>query len=100
MQRNRQNLLLVDVNFLQRVVKFITDNKNMIMNIRNIFFFVTFLSIVACHDDLESTSSEGTETPSPEIINEIQDDVIGYVYNESGNPIAGAEVSIYKWSRQ
>ena len=57
------------------------------------FFFLLFLS--SCHDDLEISTTIDEEVPSPEVIQESQGDIIGYVFDEDKNPIANVEINTY-----
>ena len=57
------------------------------------FFLLLFLS--SCHDDLEISTTIDEEVPSPEVIQESQGDIIGYVFDEDKNPIANVEISTY-----
>lgn len=57
------------------------------------FFILLFLS--SCHDDLEITSSIDEEVPSPEVIQEIQGEVIGYVFDEDRNPVSNVSITTY-----
>lgn len=59
-----------------------------------IIFFLT-VSLVACHKDSDSLIEETISNFSPEVIEESQGDIIGYVFNEMNQPVKDATVQIY-----
>ncbi|MBK8701270.1 MAG: carboxypeptidase regulatory-like domain-containing protein [Saprospiraceae bacterium] len=64
--------------------------------------FITYLSITAslffftsCHKDDFNESEEQLTTFTAQVVEEIQGNVIGYVYNDQHMPVEGATVQIY-----
>ena len=61
------------------------------------FVFITFsLLLMSCHkDDFSSSSEIISEKFTAEVIEEIQSDIIGYVYDENDLPVSDAIVMTY-----
>lgn len=62
---------------------------------RILYSFIIILAIVSCHKDFESGEKVTTTTFLPEIKEQVQGSILGYVYNDTGQPVEGALVEIY-----
>jgi hypothetical protein len=66
------------------------------MRIINFVFIIFFLLLMSCHkDDFSSTTEIISEKFTAEVIEEIQSDIIGYVYDENDLPVSDAIVMTY-----
>lgn len=66
------------------------------MRIINFVFIIFFLLLMSCHKDEFSTNTEIiSEKFTAEVIQEIQSDIIGYVYDEKNLPVSDAIVMTY-----
>ena len=62
---------------------------------RIIFIFIAVATLISCHKDSDSINEETITNFSPDVVEEGQGDILGYVYNESNQPIPDATVQIY-----
>lgn len=77
--------LLIDKNY-----------KSAMMNLKNIIWILLAgLMLSACHKDVDETEEVTTSPPFvPTIVTEVTGDVLGYVYDKDGEPVADAMVSL------
>lgn len=69
------------------------------MRIINFVFIIFTFYLVSCHKDDNSFNSEIiSESFTAEVIEEIQSDIIGYVYDENNQPVSDALVRTYSGS--
>ena len=61
------------------------------------FILMLFIGLASCHKD-EPGDTEVTQQPgfTPEVITATTGDVLGYVYDEAGDPVSGATVRMLK----
>lgn len=62
---------------------------------RIVYSLIIMLVVVSCHKDFESGEKVTTTTFLPEIKEQVQGSILGYVYNDAGQPVEGALVEIY-----
>jgi len=71
------------------------------MTYRILIFLFCLAFVTSCHEDIldDKASSESTvQVTVPDVYNEISSDIIGFVGDQSGSPIAGALVETYSSS--
>lgn len=68
------------------------------MNYRIITYLICLLLVTSCHEDIfdDKISSESTaQVTIADVYNEVESDIIGFVGDDTGNPIEGAFVETY-----
>ncbi|MBK9257641.1 MAG: carboxypeptidase regulatory-like domain-containing protein [Saprospiraceae bacterium] len=65
------------------------------MSYRIIFLLLFTVSLFSCHKDSDSLTEETISVFNPDVVEEIQGDILGYVYDESNQPVKDATVQIY-----
>ncbi len=66
------------------------------MRIINFVFIIFLFLLISCHkDDFSSNSKIISDKFTAEVIEEIQSDIIGYVYDENNQPVVDAIVMTY-----
>ena len=54
--------------------------------------------LTSCHKDFEENETISTTSNPPQIFNEINGSVLGYVYDENNLPVADVNITIYSES--
>lgn len=63
---------------------------------KNILTIILFsVLIIGCHKDYDSGEDITQTQFMPEIKSQIEGTILGYVYDEAGQPVADAKVEIY-----
>ncbi len=73
------------------------------MKIKHVFWIalLALVSIAGCHKDSnEDYNQDITTTFQPKVYQEITGSIIGFVYDEQGHPVSGAQVAIYSTATQ
>jgi len=69
------------------------------MQIRYIFIFILFFfSLASCHKDTENVSEGNLTLFTAQVYREITGTIVGYVYDETNQPVADATVAMYSTS--
>ena len=66
--------------------------------VKFIVLLIIVFAIGSCHKDIDEDTIITTSTPTAKVYDEIQNSILGYVYDEDNQPIQDARVSIYSSS--